>query len=368
MNITIVRESLLKILQKSSYFTSNKISDLKVLKAVLINANQDGVVIKTTNINESFSGEIGGKVYKTGSVLVDHKALMEIVKNLNDAKITLEKKQGQLTLIGKAGKIKLLSLNENNFPNPEKPQKTTPLASVLFLEKAVQFALLSCATDEARPILTGLCFDFRENETRLVSTDGFRMSLSRFDKAFPEYQEKKIIISGKSLAAVYKVFKDKAFKASYCKQENSIVFEGGGISIVSKLLDGEFPPYEGVIPQSQDTKIVFKKEDLLQVVRSSSLFAKGGSNMLSLLISEKEVTVSSADTGVGEAVFKIEPVSFEGKENKIVFNYRYLAEYLYNVSSEELVFKMTTAFAPGVFESKKDPGSLYIIMPIRQQE
>ena len=118
MNITIVRESLLNVLQKSGYFISNKISDLKIFKAVLITARQDGVVINTTNVNEYFSGEIGGKVYKTGAVLVDFKTLFEIVKNLSDAKITLEKTSKQLIISGKAGEIKLFNRKRHHQWEP----------------------------------------------------------------------------------------------------------------------------------------------------------------------------------------------------------------------------------------------------------
>ncbi len=368
MNITIVRESLLNILQKSGYFISNKISDLKIFKAVLVSARQDGVVINTTNINEYFSGEIGGKVYKTGAVLVDFKTLFEIVKNLNDAKITLEKTNKQLVISGKAGEIKLVSLDETNFPLFQKTPKTTELPSVFFDSDTIQSVFLSCATDEARPILTGLCFDFQEKETRIVGTDGFRMSLSRFEKTIPELVGQKLVLSGKSLTSILKIFKTKLPKILLSQTEKKIIFIGEGLTISTRLLEGEFPPYERVIPQTHDTLVTLKKEDFFEAVRSSSLFAKEGSNMLDLVINKETLTVSSVGAGVGEAVFKVGVENFSGKENKIVFNYRYLLDYLNNSPDGEVVLEMTSAFAPGVFRNNKTPKNLHIIMPIRSQE
>jgi len=368
MNITIVRESLLNVLQKSGYFISNKISDLKIFKAVLITARQDGVVINTTNVNEYFSGEIGGKVYKTGAVLVDFKTLFEIVKNLSDAKITLEKTSKQLIISGKAGEIKLVCLDETNFPTPEKTNKTTNLLPALFNSDIIQSVLLSCATDEARPILTGLCFDFQEKETIIVGTDGFRMSLSRFESTITELVGQKLVLSGKNLAAVLKIFKATPPKVLFSQSERKVIFQGEGATVSTRLLEGEFPPYERVIPQTNETSITLKKNEFFEAVRSSSLFAKEGSNMLNLVVNKENLIISSAGAGIGEATIKVGVENFSGKENKIVFNYRYLLDYLNNSPDGEVVLEMTSAFAPGVFRNNNTPKNLHVIMPIRSQE
>lgn len=368
MNITIVRESFLEILQRAGYFISNRISDLKIFKGVLIHAEQDGIIIRTTNINEHFSGEIGGKVLKTGEVLVDYKTLFEIVKNLNDIKIQLEKKDNTLIISSKSGLIKLAILDAVNFPAPEQKNKTLPLSLSLFEDKIINLALLSCALDEARPILTGVCFDFLEKETKIVGTDGFRMSLNQIGQTNPEIRGQKLIVSAKSLNALLRVFKGSLKQINFSLSEKKAYFTGNGTSVSTRLLEGEFPPYNKVVPQSFETAIGFKKTDLSEVVKSSSLFAKEGSNMITFTIKKDQLTVSSSGVGVGEAVFNVPLDSFEGKENKIVFNYRYLLDYLNSVDTTDIIFEMSNPFAPGVFKAKKSPRALHIIMPIRSQE
>lgn len=368
MNITIVRERFLEILQKGAYFTSNKITDLKIFKAVLINAKQNAINIYTSNANEYFSGEIGGKVFKTGTVLLDLKTLIETVKNLRDSKISLEKKNNQLVISSASGEVKLICLDDNNFPTLEKSEKNINLKKELFISGAVESVLFSCATDEARPILTGVCYDFQEKETRLVGTDGFRLSLLKTSIVSPEMNGNKVIISGKSLMAIFKVFKDADFKVYLASDFSRIFFESGETLVSSKVLDGEYPPYEKVVPAGYETSVVLKTKEFLEVVRASSLFAKEGSGMLNLAINNKEVVVSSAGVGVGEATFKLAPLEFSGKENRIVFNYRYLLDYLSLFKEEEFVFEMSTAFAPGMFRAKKDTNLIHIIMPIRSQE
>ena len=368
MNITTVRDSLLEILQKSSYFTSNKITDLKIFKAVLITATQNSIKINTTNVADYFSGEIGGKVFKTGAVLVDLKTLIEIVKNLSDSKITLEKKDSHLIISSASGKIKLVCLDKDSFPEPEKIEVTKELPKEVFNDSLIRSVLFSCATDEARPILTGLCFDFREEWVNLVGTDGFRLSLQKIDKSVKEVINQKIVFSSKGLLSVFKVFKGDHFLTSLSKDFSRVIFVSGEITIISKTLEGEFPPYDKVIPQQFETSAVLKTKEFLEIVRASSLFAREGSGMLNLSINHKEMVISSAGVGIGEALFKIPINGFVGKENKIVFNYRYLLEYLNNSQEEDLIFEMSTAFAPGVFKGKKNPGFLHIIMPIRSQE
>jgi len=368
MNITVVRESFAETLQQSGHFVSNKISDLKVFKGVLIRATQTGVVLQTTNINDFFSGEIGGKVTKTGEVLVDFKTLLEIVKNLNDTKLTLEKTAGQLIITSHSGKVKLATLDSQNFPqfSPGEAGDSLPLG--LFKEEVLKLVLLSCASDESRPILTGVCFDFDKTEVRIVGTDGFRMSVYKAaHKEKTNYEGQKIIISSKSLMALMRIFKGAPQKVTYYNQEKKIIFQGGGVLVATRLLEGEFPPYLKVIPQNKETQLEVKRADFLEAVKSSSLFAREGSNMLIIETKGKNLTISSSGAGVGEAVFNLEAQEVEGKDNKIVFNYRYLLEFLSTLETEDLVFEMVNAFAPGVFKVKNKESFLHIIMPIRSE-
>jgi len=368
MNITVVRESFVETLQQAGHFVSNKISDLKFFKGVLINATQKGVVVQTTNINDYFSGEIGGKVAKTGEVLVDFKTLFEIVKNLNDTSLTLEKLTGQLVITSRSGKVKISTLDSVNFPQATPGKEGESLSPLLFEEKTLQPVLLGCATDEARPVLTGVCFDFEPEEVRVVGTDGFRMSVFKVSqKTTSSLVGQKIIVSSKSLNSVLRVFKASPPKISFYNQEKKLVFQGKGILISTRLLEGEFPPYLKVIPQNKETHLEIKKSELLEAVKSSSLFAREGSNMLTLETKGANITISSAGTGVGEAIFNVEALKTTGINNKIVFNYRYLLEFLSTVEADVLVFEMVSAFAPGVFKIKNKESFLHIIMPIRSE-
>lgn len=368
MNITVVRDSFVDILQKAAYFTSVKLTELKVFRAVLLEAKQNTIVINTTNVSDFFSGEIGGKVFKTGGVLVDLKTLLETVKNLNDNKISLEKKNNQLIITGLSGQIKLVCLEDDNFPSLEKLGQAVQMEKEIFKEKVIQSALSSCATDETRPILTGVCLDFKEKEVVVVGTDGFRLSLQRLLGNFSQLSGRKVIISGRGLSSVLKVFKKLPFTTSLTNAFDRVIFESGNLTIVSKTIEGEYPPYEKVIPQDSQTKMVLKTKDFFEAVRASSLLAKEGSGVVSLVLNNKELLLTSVGAGIGEARFRVEPVAFSGKDNKIVFNYRYLLDFLNGFGEDEVVFEMSSALTPGVFKGQKNNQSLHIIMPIRSQE
>ena len=368
MIITVVRETLHEILQNASLFSSTKINDIKVLKSVLITAKKNGIVIQTTNMEESFKGEIGGKVENTGSALVDFKTFFELIRSLSETKVKLEKKEKFFQIISSSGKIKLPLLNEKEFPQLPLKEEGEVIDPKLFSPTLIEPLIFSCATDEARPILTGLCYDFSEKETRVVGTDGFRLSLLILKETFPFAKNEKIIVPARSLSSVLKIFPKGIETSHYLKTSRQIVIKGNGINLTIRLLQGEFPPYEKVIPSSNDTAVVFSREEFFQALRSVSLFARSGANMLILEINKKNLSLFSAGTGVGEAKLSIPLLSFEGKKNKITFNYRFLWDYLSVVKNKEIEFTMTDAFSPGVFKSKGKQASLHIIMPVRSQE
>ncbi len=360
---------MVEILQKAGLFISNKINDIRVLKGVLIEARKDGVLIKTTNVNEFFSGELGGKLGHEGGVLVDFKTLFEIVKNIPDTKIDLKEEGGSLVVSSRSGRVRIPLFGEKEFPAAPKLSGGKEIDPGLFNEEVLRRVVFSCATDDTRPILTGACFDFLDGETRVVGTDGFRMSLLVYDKKIKtDLGMDRMVVPARSLVSVLKVFGNKAPSARYLPDEGGVVFSGEDVSVFIRLLDGEYPPYEKVVPQDNETRGVLKKEDLVNALRTTSLFAREGSNMVIFNAATDTLTVSSSSSSAGEANFRVPFVEREGKENKITLNHRFVTDLLGVLGSEEVVFEMTNPFAPGVFKEAGKKGFLHIIMPIRTQE
>ncbi len=369
MKFTVVREVFYSTLQKAGYFISSKIGEINILKGVLIEAKKNGIFIKTTNISEYFIGELGGKVEEQGEVLVDYKTLFEVVSAMRDSKIGVEKKENTLLLTSSAGSVKLPVLEHLGFPQPPQTKKTIKINPELFSNKTVSKVVFSCATDETRPILTGVCFDFLEKKTNIVGTDGFRMSLLSLvgagEGAF--FENKKMVVSAKSLVSLGKVYENKDTEVFFSKDEKILKFFGGGTTVFIRLLEGEYPPYERVIPSGADTQIQFSKDDFISSLKTVALFARNESNMVVLSVEKGGVKLSSSNSAMGEATLEVLGAKIEGKDNKITFNYRFLLDLMGNIKGE-VVLELTNPFSPGLFRELNNNNYIHIIMPIRTQD
>jgi len=367
MKFTVIRERFCTTLQKAGYFVSSRINDNGTLRCVYIEAQTEGITIKTSSIAEFFVGEVGGKVEEEGIVLVDFKTLLEVVKSVQDTKIDVENTKGTLIIKSKQGTVKLPTLDPSSFPQPPQLLETETLDASFFTSKTTQPALFAAATDETRPILTGICFDFFEDKTNIVGTDGFRLSLISLPNGKKEGKKKRVIVSAKSLLSVHKILQDQFKKVLYESALGYVSFVGEGCSVYVRLLDGEYPPYERVVPQEKETTVILKREELLNVIKTASLFAREGSNMIGFGVVGDELLLTSSSTNLGEASLRLPIVEKEGADNKITFNYRYVLDFLQVVSGEDISLQIVNPFAPGVFQVSKDAHFLHIIMPIRTE-
>lgn len=370
MEFTVIRERFFSTLQKAGYFISSKINNNGALRGVYIEAHKEGIVIKTSSISEFFVGEVGGKVSREGAVLVDFKTLFEVIKTVQDTKIDVENSNNVFVIKSAQGVVKIPTLDFSNFPQPPALDKADELEPSLFDSKTVGQLLFSAATDETRPILTGVCFDFLEGRANIVSTDGFRMSLVTLQnkKTNKPPLNRKLVISARSLVSLHKVLQDQVKKVLYGFGAGYIQFFGEGCSIFVRLLDGEYPPYERVIPQDKETTVLVKKDELFSLIKTASLFAREGSNMVSFVVGGEDLLLNSSSASLGEASLRVPLIEKDGSDNKITFNYRYVLDFLQAVTDNEISLQITNPFSPGVFRTTKDNNTLlHIIMPIRTE-
>ena len=370
MKFTTLRETLIKEITHSGFFTSYRLGDIDSLKGVYIKANKDGIEIKSTNITDAYCGGFGAKVEREGEVLVDYKRFSEIVKTLDDTKITVEKADVGLVIATKSGDVTLPLLDANTFPNLENPEKGIVIEKSFFTDESIKNVLFTAGTDETRPILTGVCFDIRKDAVRVVATDGFRLSvITRVVTGLPEgLIDKKIVIPSRSLSTILGEFRELIQEVRISPDLRSVEWIGKDVHIVTRFLDGEFPPYEKVIPQSSETHIVVKVADLTQPLKTIGLFAREGSSMALFSIEGDLLVVSSVQTAQGQAKFTIPLVKKEGIDNKITFNYRYVLNFLSLFPGREISFEMIESNTPGIFRIEDQEEYVHVIMPIRSQE
>jgi len=372
MKIQIFQENLNKGLNIASRTISSK-AQLPILSNVLFKTDQNRLQISATNLETGLVIWLGAKVEKEGEITIPAKILTEVIASLPTGKIDLELKENTLEISTDGYQASFNGVPSAEFPKlPAFSQENLfSLPSEKLLEAINQVAF-AAATDEGRPVLTGVLFKLEEKTLSLVATDGYRLSLKTILLTTPVKEKVNLLLPAKSLMEVARIIADtKADKQSsvqmgFTKEQNQVVFVFPEMVLFSRIIEGEFPDYEKIIPQEAKTKLFLDRENFSQVVKVVSIFARDSANIIRFKITASFVEMSANSPQVGENKSSLE-AKLEGEEGEIAFNFRFLQNFLAAVSSSEVCFEMSGSLNPGVFRPIGDNSFLHIIMPVRLQ-
>ena len=377
MKITLLQENLYKGLQAVSRLTSTG-GNLPILSHVLLRAKKGGVYIKATNMEQSVQLKVGAKVEKEGEVAIPAKTFNEFVGSLPAGKVMIEVKGEEIKLSSGATKAKLQGTGAADFP-----EMNTKVDKVLFKykgdwEKEIGKIVFSASTEESRPALTGVQVSRVGKKLRMVTTDGYRLSIMFLKADFGKGKEEKWteLIPAKAVAE-FGFFKksfdgDEEVEVGIAEGGNQLVFRSGEMVMVTRLIEGEFPPFEDTIPKEVETKVVFGYEELLSSVRRAAIFARESANIIRWEVGESNVVISANSPQVGENETVVE-AEVKGEGGKVAFNSRYLMDFftavdLSKTEKKEIEFEMSGGLSPGQFKIKGEEGFSHIIMPVRIQD
>lgn len=371
MKIICLQENLEKTLSFVHRTTTVK-TQLPITTNVLLKATKKEIGVVGTDLENTIQIPLAGKTETEGGILIPTKTLIEVVSALPKEQVVITTEGLVVTVKSGRYEVKINGIAEDEFPQPPpvKKEKKREITELLTQVKTVSFA---AAMDESRAVLTGVLLFFEKDATTLVATDGFRLSLKRVKNERGK-EEQRLKIPSRILLEVAKIATEKAGEIDGDKENFLVVEENGNqaafligdITILTRLIEGDFPAYEKIIPQSFDTKIIFDKDEFLQAVKLSSVFAREAANIVRLSIGKKGAILSANAPQVGENACEVE-ATLEGDENEIAFNSRFLLEFLGSVDAKELAFEMTGPLNPGVFKIPGDDSYLHIIMPVRVQ-
>jgi DNA polymerase III subunit beta len=367
MKIQILQENLLKALSRVGRIISSR-AQLPVLQNVLITAARGEVTVAATNMEMSMIVRVNAKTEKEGSVCVSGKLLAELVTSLPHEAVFLEEREGALLVSTTKTHASLSETPTAEFPRTT----TTGDGEKTSMEpedvvETVGSVLYAASTDEGRPTLTGVKIETTEKETVFVATDGYRLSLKKL--SFEKKKPANMVVPARALGEIIKSLSEEKNKEPVVFEKTTdgqLLLTVGDTGVVSRLIDGDYPDYSRIIPKTHTTKAVVDKTEMLQAVKSASIFARDNANIVKLLLTKEGITISANTPQIGQNVVEVD-AEVEGDDADIAFNSRFLLEFLNNFSEEEVVFEMTGSLNPGVFKSKKDTSFLHIIMPVRVQ-
>ena len=369
MKLSVMQENLARGLQIVSRAVSTR-STLPVLNNVLLRTEDGGLKLTATNLEIGITYWVPGKIDTGGSMTVPARLLADIVAGLPaNERVDLEL-QPQETLHIQAGRFetRIKGIDAEEFPAiPTAGERPTTRVPQNVLRVALGEVTFAAATDEARPILTGVLARFEGDKLTFAAADNYRIAVKTINVLDP-VEETSVVVPARALHELSRVLADidEPVDIVLSPSRNQILFHLEGIDLVSRLIDGQFPNYQQVLPKGFTTKAIVDRDQLLKAVRLASLIASSSANIVKLQVgkdAEIGVTVSAA-ADVGDNRSEVE-AEVEGDGTTIAFNARYLIDVLTNVDAEQFSVELNGPLSPGVFRPVGDGHYTHVVMPVK---
>lgn len=365
MNITLDKDIILNKLITANKFVSDKLNAANALQGIYLSFEEKELHLYSTNLTVYYHTVIQADIQKEErGVIIEPRKIIEFIQLLQPGKIEISITDNQIQILQQKAKGIFPVMSSEDFPLPPDLQEEEHKLNSSFLVESLPFILFTASSDDSRPVLTGINFVVSEDELIVVSTDGFRLSFLK-EKQKGDFSD--MIIPADFLQEIVKNAKNvKEVSFIYSKKENIVLFKIENEDFYSRLIDGEFPPYERVIPAEKKTTVELNREELLRNTKLISIFARDYSNVIVYEFTKNGLVLRPKEEG-NKDNSTLQEIIFEGEDQTVAFNYRYVIDFLNNVKSEEIIIEMLRSDAPVVFKAKGNEQFFHIIMPIRIQ-
>lgn len=367
MEFRIAADELRKALHRAQGIVERK-TTMPILANVLVNATKSGVTVTAFDLDIGIVSDHPAEVVKTGAVTLSARYVFDIVQNLPEAQLTLKKLPNNYAEISSgAAHYKIVGMAPEEFPKLPK-EESAPLVkttgtTLLEMVRKTSFAI---STDETRYILNGVFFEPKDGgRVRMVATDGHRLALIERELAGDFKLKHGVIIPRKGLMELKRLLEEAPeAECSLGFAENSALFKKPGLSMVMRLIDGQFPEYQRVIPKEGEKQVKVDRLRLLESLKRIALLSADKSSAVKLSLDEGRLRITANNPDLGEAKDDIE-VGYKGAAITIGFNARYLMDVLGVLESEQVALELGDEHSPGVLHSPGDKAFTAVVMPMR---
>lgn len=367
MKILMERSPLLTVLTHVSDVVERR-NTIPILSNVLLDATLGGLKVTATDMDLVIVDTAPAQVEVEGAVTVPARTLADIVRKLSDgSQVELEQAPGSDILQVRSGRssFKLQTLPASDFPTMDEGSFASSFdLSGENLRKIIDGTQFAISTDETRYYLNGIYMHVADSTLRGVATDGHR--LARISLPAPAGAESMsgVIIPRKTVLVLRKLIEETDGDIALSLNENTVRFAFGGAVITSKLIDGNFPDYEKVIPQGNDKTMVLNVATFAGAVDRVSTISQERGCAIKIAIATGEVTLSATSSDGGDAHDLVE-VDYTGDGLEIGFNAKYLLDVSSQIKSEKATFLMNDGASPTIISDADDDSALYVLMPMR---
>ncbi len=347
---------------------------LPITNNVLLVTDQSRLKLVATNLEMAISCWIGAKVEEEGAITVPARLLTEFISSLPSEKVDISLSPRTKTLALKCARFeaRISGVDAKDFPPiPKIEEGITTRVEIEALRQGISRVVFAAASEESRPVLTGVDAQFEGDLLTLAAADGFRLAVYKLPIAVPVSEKIEVIIPARALAELNRLMTDQEepVEITINPNKSQALFRLKNIELVSQLVQGTFPNYAQLIPQSYNTRAVVSVAEFLRATKTASIFARDGSGIVRSVIAPGgeltpgKMTLSARSEEIGDDVGEIDAI-VEGEEAKIAFNGKYLTDVLSVLGEDQVALETTNPSSPGVLRPVGVDNYIHVIMPM----
>ena len=385
MKLSCLQENLARGLSTVGRAVANR-STLPITQNVLLKTDQGMLMLSATNLEIAITTWIGAMIEEEGAITVPHRLLADLVNSLPSDRIDLDLQGSDEDGEPTGGSVLHLSCGRSvthmngadaaDFPPV--PQVDSGLSTDIdssVMRTGIALVAFSAASDESRPVLTGVELKLHKSNVVMAAADGFRLAVYSNQIAQQMEEEVKVIVPARTMQEVQRLVSDQSapIRVTLSPERGQVMFKLENVELVSQLLQGTFPNYEQLIPERYETRAVMELDDLKRATQSAAVFARDGSNIVRLEMHPEEssegglLKVSARSEEVGDNLDELDIEQMEGQDAKIAFNVRYLQDIVNVLGRGKIAIEVTNSSSPGVFRSADSDSYVHVVMPMYVQ-
>lgn len=365
MKIICTQENLKTGLLQVGRIISSSVS-LPVLNNVLLKTENGMLKISSTNLEVAITSLIRCKVVEDGSVTVMCKTLTDLINNFPNKNINIETKNNEVSIETENYHTIIKTLPVEEFPIiPEIESQNILNLEARELKTAINQVVFAVSTNQTQAEISGVFLKVENNKLKLVATDRYRLAEKKIVSKDVVNFNQNIIIPHKTIIEISRIIGGQDGVVAVGLSENQVSFSFNNTQIISRLIDGEYPPYEQIIPTKFSTNIVVERHSLVSALRAGGVFSQNNNSVKLEYKNENQKIIMTTESGeLGKSVVELDS-AIEGESGVVVVNFHYLLDCLTNLDAANVVFKIINDSSPSLLTPQGDENYIYLVMPIK---
>ncbi len=367
MKISCTQEKLNKGLALINRIVSNH-GSLPILSNIMLTSDNGRLKLSATDLEMGINTWIGAKVEEEGSITIPARLFSEFVNTNNDQTIKMVLNNNDLEVNSDKYKANIKGINASEFPLiPNIKKDVFAKIDSQELNTALTEVYFAAAIDETRPVLTGVLFKFIDGSLKIAATDSFRLAEKKVKLIDFQKQEKQIIIPQRSIIELSRIVSNFSGVIDIYLEENQILFAFSDTEFTTRLINGNYPDYEQIIPKKHQTEVNVKKNEFSDAIKMASYFARETANNIKIKIEEDKIKISANSPQVGDNISVVN-AQIKGNSCEIAINAKFALDFLNVIKDQDINIKINEINSPILLSSQEKKDYLYIIMPLRVEE